>query len=588
VKPLFEYAEYARQLQALVREATHVLSTSADEEVRALAQELPRIQEGEAPVLAPLRIAFVGQYDAGKSTILSALTGRRDIRVSSRVETSEVSEFDWNGSHVVDTPGIHAGYPEHDAKTYAAIHEAELLVFVITNELFDHMMAKHFRSIAFEMGKASELMLVVNKMAQDGGSPETKHADLKRVTAPLTLDALRTVFMDARSYLDALEASDEQDQRELAELSNFSSFVEALNAFVRDAGHLSRLVLPVLHLRQTLDQGARLSSTTDKGERGVLELLHRKRRVLLESQGRLHSTLESAIDVTRAKLVALGEKVADQVEPGVKEESLAEAHRQGQADAAALCDRLVEQCAQAVAKEVERLQAELEALSESELAQQLRGDGLFSTSSAEARFSSDPRVDSPHAYFTHTQRTSTVAQKIGKLAAEAAFGEAAGAMGLGTKTMAKGEKLHQVVLGAGKFFGVQFKPWGAVKVARAIGNVGKVLGVVGGVLGVAAQFAEERQQARYQEQLRQSRDEIRSDYQSAAQGVREQCQAQHAKLFASFYEVELHAIEQESRSILDEQQVKSDEAKIMRELARRCMALLERVRAAGPRSASAA
>ena len=54
--------------------------------------------------------------------------------------------------------------PDHDRLTYRAISEADLLVFVVTNEQFDAHIAKHFRKLAVERGKAHEMMLAVNKM----------------------------------------------------------------------------------------------------------------------------------------------------------------------------------------------------------------------------------------------------------------------------------------------------------------------------------------------------------------------------------------------------------------------------------------
>ena len=85
-----------------------------------------------------IRLVFAGQYSAGKSTIISMLTGRDDIEIGAAITTQDARVFDWNGIEITDTPGIHTKLRhDHDEITYEAIAAADLLVFVITNELFD-------------------------------------------------------------------------------------------------------------------------------------------------------------------------------------------------------------------------------------------------------------------------------------------------------------------------------------------------------------------------------------------------------------------------------------------------------------------
>ena len=114
---------------------------------------------------AAIRLVFAGQYSAGKSSILKMLTGRTDIAIGADITTQQAHTYDWNGIEVVDTPGIHTQLrPDHDEISYDAIASADMLVFVVTNELFDSYMAAHFRKLAIDKDKANEMILVVNKM----------------------------------------------------------------------------------------------------------------------------------------------------------------------------------------------------------------------------------------------------------------------------------------------------------------------------------------------------------------------------------------------------------------------------------------
>ena len=118
--------------------------------------------------------------------------------------TDRTSEFDWNGVTIIDTPGIHTSLrPDHDEITYRAISQSDLLVFVITNELFDNHMANHFRKLAIDLEKGYETILVVNKMGRAAvgnmqGARKVITEDLRRPLAPITPEDLRVTFTAAR------------------------------------------------------------------------------------------------------------------------------------------------------------------------------------------------------------------------------------------------------------------------------------------------------------------------------------------------------------------------------------------------------
>ena len=102
----------------------------------------------------PISLVFAGQYSAGKSTILKALTGF-DIATGHEITTEEARAYDWHGVQVVDTPGIGTGRrPEHDEISYKAIADADLLVYVVTYQGFDELIAQDFRELLIDRDKA--------------------------------------------------------------------------------------------------------------------------------------------------------------------------------------------------------------------------------------------------------------------------------------------------------------------------------------------------------------------------------------------------------------------------------------------------
>ena len=84
-----------------------------------------------------LTVAFVGEYSAGKSTIISALINRRDLKISADIATDSTTEYPWHGIKVIDTPGLWTERKDHDAITLDAISRADLLVYCLTYSLFD-------------------------------------------------------------------------------------------------------------------------------------------------------------------------------------------------------------------------------------------------------------------------------------------------------------------------------------------------------------------------------------------------------------------------------------------------------------------
>ena len=177
---MLKITEYTRRISDLKEKASTALAR-ADLDIQ--------IRDSKS---GGIRLVFAGQYSAGKSSILKMLTGREDIVIDADITTQEAHTYDWQGVEVVDTPGIHTQLrPDHDEISYEAIASADMLVFVITNELFDSYIADHFRKLAIDKDKAGEMILVVNKMDRtSGGNTAEQQAiiieDLKKVIAPYT------------------------------------------------------------------------------------------------------------------------------------------------------------------------------------------------------------------------------------------------------------------------------------------------------------------------------------------------------------------------------------------------------------------
>ena len=176
------------------------------------------------------------------------MTGKKDIPIDADVCADTVTGYDWEGIQLLDTPGVHAGYTDHDETTYQTIAKADLLVFVITGELFDDLMGEQLRDLAFTRDKAAEILLVVNKMGMDPGTPEIKLPDIAKVTEPRSLEDFGTVFIGVQFYLEGIEETVAEDRKDLLDLARFDDFVAALNSYyVQDHGYAARLTTSLFH-----------------------------------------------------------------------------------------------------------------------------------------------------------------------------------------------------------------------------------------------------------------------------------------------------------------------------------------------------
>ncbi len=580
----FEFGTILSAVQHLQQDLRAATVRSEDPKVRSLSHELDEVRiVGASSDAPPLTIAFVGQYNAGKSTILRVLTGREDIAIDSDVCTDMVTAYDWDGVRLLDTPGIRAGYQDHDEKTYEIIDRADLLVFVVTNELFDDTIGHHFRELAFNRQHARRILLVINKMGQDPGSPETKRRDIEKVTAPLTVADLRGVFIDARSWLEAQDADDE-DRADLLEISNIGALTEALNQFISECGLVGRLSAPLLTIRSIAEQASALRSTDFPQEQAALELLHRKRSIVLASRGRLQATMSGVIARAVADIGKYGDEVAEAIEPGRTKEDVEALHVAAQARASARSKALSDEARERVETELKELGRQLEVLGDGALARELIGEveigattddsfGDFASPAWQGRSKKKTLADWP----IQAKKIGDMAKHIGGWAAKWATGPAAEGAAVFSMTAAGRSEAHIAIYNVGKFFGVEFQPWGAVKVARMIGNAGRVIATVGGILAVVSQIVGDRQQEQYRLQLRDARDGVRSAYRDSALSVQAAFWEQFESFVADFYDSELLAIEELVKDLVGKRTSRTTEGGAFKNLADQCNQILGRI-----------
>lgn len=456
----------------------------------------------------PISIVFVGQYSAGKSTIIRALTGIEDIEIGEGIKTMETHSYDWNGIEVVDTPGIKTTIrPDHDEISYKAIARADMLVYVVTEELFDDLIGQNFRKLLLEKDKAAEMILVVNKMADIGNTEENRQIklkDLEKVTTPYSPSDLRTVFVDAESYIDSLSEDDPDIAMELKERSNYDQLVYTLNEFVADKGISSRLTTVLYKLFDILQSAIPhfQSSTGDDDIDAVEEHMLRERYIISQTSWRIESAVQAIYESAASEIRDKGRSAANDIYD-CSDESAAEAMLE---KAYSDVNEIATRCEKDVVTKIEELatdcQAQLDEFYNSDFSNTLR-------------FSLDKRNDGGNAIINQILKTDWIAQGSSKIIANTT-GVNATANGLKAFS---GSNAHEWVLDIGHYFGHSFKPWEAVKWVKKINIAGKALGVFGVVFSWGMQVKEDIDEDRRNKEIRANREKLRAGFNDAANGL---------------------------------------------------------------------
>ncbi|MGW4022011.1 GTPase domain-containing protein [Streptomyces sp. NPDC005009] len=221
--------------------STDVLALSARAEeilkahprTRDLTAALPRTDTG------PLRIALLGPYSAGKSTLIAALLRLPAAEVEKLVDaapkTLEETPYPWNGVTLVDLPGTLSGDDSHLASAERGVRGADALMIVTTSELPGEAETEAILRALDADGFADRSVVVVNKMNAENSDREVILDEVRKRLGPFA-DRVPIVPSDARDFLDATnDLGLTDDERELLVSG---SGIDALTA------ELGRIVAP--------------------------------------------------------------------------------------------------------------------------------------------------------------------------------------------------------------------------------------------------------------------------------------------------------------------------------------------------------
>ncbi len=505
-KELFIH-EWMSSSNALLKRAKAMLESAPSEKIRNLSRRVAdRIATGHDTV----QLVFAGQYNAGKSSLLTLLTGQNDIAVGGGITTQKTSSYDWNGITVIDTPGVHTELrKDHDDIAYQAIADADLVAFVLTNEGFDSHLAKHFQKLAIEKGKAHEMMLIVNKMQRTAlGNKRASHdifrSDVEKVLTPFTPEELRITFVDAKSAFESKEEEDEEFAQNLWRKGGVDSLIQHLNDFIKDKAVVGRNSTALYALEQVLQEALSSECSGDKDVDALEELLLQRRRALVETQFRIPQAVESEIQRTSSEIRQLGRSASEQIHGRANEQHIKDDLEKKQHEVDTLSENLGNAVQRAIEKQIEGFDERVDAIANSELARELMP--RLEKRITDTAISSDA--------MSKLQKGSELSSAFGGFLVKNSFISNGG--NIFRLNQYSGTATHNMVKTIGKRIGKKFKPWEAIKWTRGVANAGRIFAGIGTVVSIGLQIKEDVDAEQAENDLRSVRSDVRAGFNEAA------------------------------------------------------------------------
>ena len=501
------YAKYQQRLDQLILKTKKLLAQTDNSDLaKKMDAELQEVSERKE-----LRLAFVGQYGSGKSTIISALTGNKDILIDANISTDKVTEYRWNNIVLMDTPGILAGkVEEHDERTKAALKECDLIFYVLTSQLFDDVVFNNFIDLAYNQHLADKMFIVVNKMNMEYGDyaqlVQNYTTSLRNTFKERDYDfsEFPIAFIDANDYLDGIKDGDEEFVKE----SNFEKFINDLNSFVSNKGLIKKQFDTPVRVLQSYAKDIAISEV----DQDLAEFYRQFEQRLSISERDLKREVSDLLYKFEANAMQKVSALSSGI--GALEESEWKA-QQGE------LNRVLQQSINSTSAEIEKaIGQNYEDL--------LRDVENFSNRDTLVKYidSIDAKLNSPHISIEERNNLNYQKKALSWLKTGATkVGDMAPGVNnvFGGISSASGSPLHNIVLNVGHFFGKSFRPWEAVRWASNIAKVAKFgIPVITAGIDIWMQLREEKKENERLAQIKESKNQFITGYQGELNKVKGQ------------------------------------------------------------------
>ena len=494
----FNYIRNQELLRSLKERTRELLVCTNNQELASkLDAELDEINERKK-----LSIAFVGQYSSGKSTIISALTGNKHIKIDANVATDVVSKYDWHDIILMDTPGILAGKLErHDDATKDALKDSDLIFYVLTSQLFDDVIFNNFIDLAYNQHLADKMFIVLNKMGMESGEYEelvnNYTSSLQQTFAErgYCIDEFPIAFIDANDYIEGVDENDS----EFVELSHFDRFLDMLNVFVERKGVIKKQFDTPVRILQSYLKDLKVS-TIDKT---LCDFYNQFEKKLTSSQKEIKRDVELVLlsfdSSSMSEVINLSNEIGS-----IDEDNWKQKQKDLDNNLRKMILEVSERIEISINQSYEKLLQEMNEFSERDALVKY-GETI------------DSKINSPSISIEEKKKLTKLQKSLELLrkGSQKMSGMAPGVDKLfGNISGASGSFMHELVLNVGRFFGKSYKPWEAVRWASNITKVAKFgIPLVAAGIEIWMEIREDSKESERLEQIKSSKSKFITAYQ---------------------------------------------------------------------------
>ena len=470
----FEFGKISEEFSKILEDSKKIVSNYNNEIVESLAKDIEEIENQKL-----LTISFIGQYSSGKSTIISALTGNKCIKIDADIATDKTTDYAWNNVLLTDTPGLFTDRKDHDDITYKKIKESDLLIYCLTSDLFDDIILENFKKIAFEEKQKNKMMVVINKMSMESGEyselVENYKKSLNDSLEPHKIDEFPLCFIDAADYIEGVD----ENENELKELSHFNDFVKLINIFIKEKGIWAKFSTPIYRTISFIDNS--ILSISSKDNKEFLILVNRIEKEVQFKKQLAYNRVFPLIMELSSTIISYSNDITSKI--GVENIDF---------------DSLQKEIGIRIKKDIEEYQVKIQ-----EVLNEINGElndtikDLFDSDLGKYVLDSisDSKLNINNVSlmdFTEIiSNFSSISDITGKVAGSVKnfIGVNNAGLILKAKDLASGNRAVEIVKNIGHFFGVKFQPWGAINIVKNIGNVANFLGPILSIFSIGIEFA---------------------------------------------------------------------------------------------------
>ena len=474
MEQIFEFGKISEEFSKILEDSKKIVSNYNNEIVESLAKDIEEIENQKL-----LTVALIGQYSAGKSTIISALTGNKSIKIDADIATDKTTDYEWNNVLLTDTPGLWTDRKDHDDITYKKIKESDLLIYCLTSDLFDDIILENFKKIAFEEKQKNKMMVVVNKMSMESGEYSELVGNYKKSLndslEPYKIDEFPLCFIDAADYIEGVD----ENENELKELSHFNDFVKLINIFIKEKGIWAKFSTPIYRTISFIDNS--ILSITSKDNKEFLILINRIEKEVRFKKQLAYNRVAPLIMELSSTIISYSNDITSKI--GVENIDFDSMQKEIDIKIKKDIEETQIKIQEVLNKINEELNDTIKELFDSDLGKYV----LDSINDSKLNINNVSLID-----FTEIMSNfSSISNITGKVAGSVKnfIGANNAGLILKAKDLASGNQAVEIVKNIGHFFGVKFQPWGAINIVKNIGNVANFLGPILSIFSIGMEVA---------------------------------------------------------------------------------------------------